>query len=106
VATIISSQQTIGTTPTRIAMGLVGASYVYLHAPTGGGEIYIGNSDVTTSNGFALPKNEMHEIWLPENDKLMLSWHQVQNFSMSYIQEAANVLRDARSVQGCGWHYR
>ena len=70
MATIIASQQTIGTTPTRIAMGLVGASYVYLHAPTGGGEIYIGNSDVTTSNGFALPKNEMHEIWLPENDKL------------------------------------
>jgi hypothetical protein len=32
--------------------------------------VYLGNSDVTTATGFALPKNEMHEIWLPEADKL------------------------------------
>jgi hypothetical protein len=25
---------------------------------------------VTTANGFELPKNEMHEVWLPEADKL------------------------------------
>ncbi len=70
MATIIASQKTVGTEPVLIATGLVGASYVYLHSPTGGNTVYIGNSDVTTSNGFALPKDEMHQIWLPEADKL------------------------------------
>lgn len=70
MATVISSQKTVTTSPTQIAMGLVGASWVYLHAPTGGGEVYIGNSDISASNGFALPKGETHQIWLPENDKL------------------------------------
>jgi hypothetical protein len=70
MATIIASQKTVGTEPVLIATGLVGASYVYLHSPTGGNVVYLGNSDVTTATGFALPKNEMHEIWLPESDKL------------------------------------
>lgn len=70
MATIIASQKTVGTEPVLIATGLVGASYVYLHSPTGGNTVYIGNSDVTTANGFALPKDEMHQIWLPEADKL------------------------------------
>jgi hypothetical protein len=70
MATIIASQQTIGTASVLIATGLVGASHVYLHSPTGGNVVYLGNADVTSSTGFALPKNEMHEIWLPEADKL------------------------------------
>jgi hypothetical protein len=70
MATVIASQKTVGTEPVLIATGLVGASYVYLHSPTGGNTVYIGNSDVATSNGFALPKDEMHQIWLPEADKL------------------------------------
>jgi hypothetical protein len=70
VATIIHSQVTVGTEPVLIATGLVGASHVYLHSPTGGNLVYLGNSNVTTSTGFALPKNEMHEVWLPEADKL------------------------------------
>ena len=70
MATIIHSQVTVGTQPVLIATGLVGASHVYLHSPTGGNLVYLGNSNVTTSTGFALPKNEMHEVWLPEADKL------------------------------------
>jgi len=70
MATIIASQQIVSATPTLIATGMVGASWLYLHSPTGGNTVYIGNSDVTTSNGFALPKDEMHQIWLPEADKL------------------------------------
>lgn len=70
MATIISSQHTVTTTPTRIAWGLVGASHVYLHAPAGGNEIFIGNGNVTTTTGFAIPKNSFVEIWLPENDQL------------------------------------
>jgi hypothetical protein len=70
VATIIHSQVTVGTEPVLIATGLVGASHVYLHSPTGGNAVFIGNSNVTSANGFELPKNEMHEVWLPEADKL------------------------------------
>ena len=70
MATIIHSQVTVGTEPVLIATGLVGASHVYLHSPAGGNAVFIGNSNVTTANGFELPKNEMHEVWLPEADKL------------------------------------
>jgi len=70
MATIINSQVAVGTEPVLIATGLVGASYIYLHSPTGGNSVFIGNSAVTISNGFELPKNEMHEVWLPETDKL------------------------------------
>lgn len=70
MATIISSQYTVTTTPTRIAWGLVGASWVYIHAPAGGGEVYIGNADISASNGFAIPKGTLITIWLPENDAL------------------------------------
>jgi hypothetical protein len=61
---------TITTSPTLIATGLNGASWVYLHAPTGGNTIYVGPSNVTTATGLELPKGELHEFWLAETDKL------------------------------------
>jgi len=61
---------TVGTAATVIAYGKVGASWVYLHAPTGGNEIYIGPSTVTVANGLQLPKGALHEFWLAENDVL------------------------------------
>lgn len=70
MASVINSQVTVGTTAVVIATGLTGASHVYLHSPTGGNAVFIGDSAVTSANGFELPKNEMHEVWLPESDKL------------------------------------
>lgn len=67
---LASSNVTIGTTPTLIATGIVGASYVYLHAPTGGNAVYVGGSTVTTANGLELAKGAVIQIWLPEADKL------------------------------------
>ena len=61
---------TITTSPTLIATGLNGASWVYLHAPTGGNTIFVGPSNVTTATGLELPKGELHEFWLAETDKL------------------------------------
>ena len=61
---------TITTSPTLIATGLNGASWVYLHAPTGGNTIYVGPSNVTTATGLELPKGELHEFWLAETDNL------------------------------------
>lgn len=61
---------TIGTTPTLITTGLNGASYVYLHAPTGGNTIFVGPAGVTTATGLELPKGSLQEFWLAETDKL------------------------------------
>jgi hypothetical protein len=61
---------TITTSPTLIATGLNGASWLYIHAPLGGNTVYIGPSNVTTATGLELPKDELHEFWLAETDKL------------------------------------
>ncbi len=61
---------TITTSPTLIATGLVGASWLYLHAPAGGNTIFVGASNVTTATGYELHKGEMQQFWLAETDKL------------------------------------
>ncbi len=61
---------TITTSPTLIATGLVGASWLYLHAPTGGNTIFVGPSNVTTATGYELHKGEIQQFWLAETDKL------------------------------------
>jgi len=61
---------TIGTTATLIATGKVGASWVYLHAPTGGNTIFVGPSTVTVANGLELPKGDLQNFWLAETDVL------------------------------------
>jgi hypothetical protein len=61
---------TITTSPTLIATGLNGPSWLYLHAPTGGNTVYVGSSTVTTATGLELPKGALNEFWLAETDKL------------------------------------
>ena len=61
---------TITTSPTLIATGLVGASWLYLHAPAGGNTIFVGPSTVTTATGLELPKGALQSFWLAETDKL------------------------------------
>ena len=65
-----SSAVTIAATATVIATGKTGASWVYLHAPTGGNTIYIGPSTVTVANGLELPKGALQTVWLAEADTL------------------------------------
>jgi hypothetical protein len=67
---IAASTVTITTSPTLIATGLAGASWLYLHAPTGSNTVYVGPSTVTTATGLELPKGALHEFWLAETDKL------------------------------------
>ena len=61
---------TVGTSATVIATGKTGASWVYLHAPTGGNTIFIGPSTVTVANGLELPKGALQTVWLAEADTL------------------------------------
>ena len=61
---------TVGTTATVLATGKVGASWVYLHVPTGGNTIFVGPSTVTVANGLELPKGALQTFWLAETDVL------------------------------------
>jgi len=61
---------TVGTTATVIAIGKVGASWTYLHAPTGGNTVFVGPSTVTVANGLELPKGALQSFWLAETDVL------------------------------------
>lgn len=67
---LASSNITIGTTATLIATGKVGASWIYLHAPSGGNAVYVGNSNVTTANGLELAKGQVIALWIAETDNL------------------------------------
>ena len=61
---------TVGTSATALATGKVGASWTYLHAPTGGNTIFVGPSTVTAANGLELPKGALQSFWLAETDVL------------------------------------
>lgn len=67
---IAASTVTITTSPTLIATGLNGASWIYLHAPNGGNTVFVGPSNVTTATGLELPKGALQSFWLAETDKL------------------------------------
>ena len=70
MAVLNSGQVTIAATPTLITTGLIGASWLALHAPAGGNQIYIGGATVSTTTGLELHKGQTVTIWLPENAKL------------------------------------
>jgi len=65
-----STVVTVGTAATVIATGKTGASWVYLHAPTGANTIFVGPSTVTVASGLELPKGALHTFWLAEADTL------------------------------------
>jgi len=67
---LVHGRVTIGTSPTLITTGTVGASWVTLHAPAGGNTVYIGDATITSSDGMELPKGSLNTIWLAETDKL------------------------------------
>jgi hypothetical protein len=64
--TIRHGQLTVTTTPTYIATGLVGPSWLQLHAPQNGNSIYVGGTSVSATNGLMLEKGAVIEIWVPE----------------------------------------
>ena len=67
---LVSGKATVTSSPTLITTGIVGASWVQLHAPQNGNTMYIGPSNVTTNTGFELVKGAVVQIWLAETDKL------------------------------------
>ena len=62
-----STAVTVTTTPTLIIPADDKNRTVYVHN-SGGAKIYIGNSTVTTSNGFHLGNGESTELFVPLNE--------------------------------------
>jgi hypothetical protein len=64
-----SEQITIGLTPVRILNDLNTNRHIYFFDDSSH-PVYLGGSDVTTSNGLKVPKNSGFEIFIPANDEL------------------------------------
>lgn len=67
--TMKSEQITIGLTPVRILNDLNTNRHIYFFDDSSH-PVYLGGSDVTTSNGLKVPKNSGFEIFIPANDEL------------------------------------
>jgi len=64
-----SAQITVGLTAVRIIEAEDTNRHVYFHDDSSH-PIYLGGSDVTTSNGLKVPKNLLLELFIPANEEL------------------------------------
>ena len=65
-----ATQQTITTTASKIVASNPFAQYVYLHV-AGNGTVYLGGSDVTSSNGLATQKHTTPiQFFIPRGQEL------------------------------------
>jgi hypothetical protein len=67
--TMKSEQITIGLTAVRILDDLNTNRHIYFFDDSSH-PVYLGGSDVTTSNGLKVPKNSGFEIFIPVNEEL------------------------------------
>jgi len=67
--TMKSEQLTVGLTAARILTEENTNRRVYFHDDSSH-PIYLGGSDVTTSNGLHIPKNALLEMFVPANEEL------------------------------------
>jgi hypothetical protein len=67
--TMKSEQITIGLTAVRILNDLNTNRHIYFFDDSSH-PVYLGGSDVTTSNGLKVPKNSGFEIFIPVNEEL------------------------------------
>jgi len=67
--TMKSEQITVGLTAVRILDDLNTNRHVYFFDDSTH-PVYLGGSDVTTSNGLKVPKNTGYEIFMPANEEL------------------------------------
>lgn len=67
--TMKSEQLTVGLTAARILDDENTNRRVYFHDDSSH-PVYLGGSDVTTSNGLEIPKNSLLELYIPANEEL------------------------------------
>lgn len=67
--TMKSEQLTVGTSAARILTAENTNRHVYFHDDSSH-PIYLGGSNVTTSNGLHIPKDALLEMFIPANEEL------------------------------------
>jgi hypothetical protein len=67
--TMKSEQLTVGLTAARILEAENTNRHVYFHDDSSH-PVYLGGSDVLTSNGLEIPKNLLLEMFIPANEEL------------------------------------
>jgi hypothetical protein len=67
--TMKSEQLTVGLTAARILQTENTNRWVYFHDDSSH-PVYLGGSDVTTSNGLEVPKNTLFQLYIPANEEL------------------------------------
>lgn len=67
--TMKSEQLTVGLTAVRILDDENTNRRVYFHDDSSH-PVYLGGSDVTTSNGLEIPKDSLLELYIPANEEL------------------------------------
>jgi hypothetical protein len=67
--TMKSEQLTVGQTAVRILEQENTNRHVYFHDDSSH-PVYLGGSDVTTSNGLEIPKDSLLELYIPANEEL------------------------------------
>lgn len=82
--TMKSEQLTVGQTAVRILDDENTNRHVYFHDDSSH-PVYLGGSDVTTSNGLEIPKDSLLELFIPANEELWaVSSHAAQSVSILY----------------------
>lgn len=82
--TMKSEQLTVGQTAARILQTENTNRHVYFHDDSSH-PVYLGGSDVTTSNGLEIPKDSLLELYMPANEELWaVSGHADQSVSILY----------------------
>lgn len=82
--TMKSEQLTIGTSAARILTVENTNRHVYFHDDSSH-PVYLGGSNVTTSNGLHIPKDALLEMFIPANEELWaVSTHADQTVSILY----------------------
>jgi hypothetical protein len=82
--TMKSEQLTVGQTAVRILETENTNRHVYFHDDSSH-PVYLGGSDVTTSNGLEVPKNTLFELFMPANEELWaVSSNAAQSVSILY----------------------
>ena len=82
--TMKSEQLTVGLTAVRILDDENTNRRVYFHDDSSH-PVYLGGSDVTTSNGLEIPKNLLLELYIPANEELWaVSGNADQSVSILY----------------------
>ena len=74
----ISSQVSVSTTAVIIAPAANSYQNIYLHN-LGGGAIFIGGSNVTTSNGYKLDNGDKLSLIIGDREALYYSSQKIQN---------------------------